>query len=369
MSVNRALAVLTVVAYVTLPLGSANYETLVLPTLLVGLLYAAIAIAGFPWVQKRGRAFAVAYVCVQLPLGFTLFSLSGAAVGAILLLVVLISQTVLLLPLPAAIGVAVVIPLVHLGMEPMDGLREGLGTLAVMVFAAVVTELVQREKRAREELAEAHERLRDYAAQAEQLATTQERNRLARDIHDGLGHHLTVVQMMLQAARAVIGTADTGRVDTMLAKAQDQAREALAEVRRSVSTLREPRSEPLAEALRSLADEASAAGVPTGFEVKGTARDTRAEVEESLFRAAQEGLTNVRKHARANTATVVLDYAVTDLIRLEVRDDGVGLAGESPDGKGFGLVGLRERVAGLGGRVAVDSVEGHGLTLTVEVPG
>ncbi|WP_410660371.1 sensor histidine kinase [Amycolatopsis sp. lyj-112] len=366
---NRALAVLTVVAYVTLPLGSANYETLVLPTLIVGLVYAAIAIAGFPWVQKRGRALAVGYVCVQLPLGFTLFSLSGAAVGSVLLLVVLISHTVLLLPLPVAFVVALVIPLIHLPMEPLDGLREGLGTLAVMVFAAVVTELVVREQRAREALAEAHERLRDYAAQAEQLATTQERNRLARDIHDGLGHHLTVVQMMLQAARAVIHTADTDKVDGMLAKAQDQSREALAEVRRSVSALREPRAEPLVEALRALTDEASAAGVPTGFEVKGTARDTRAEVEESLFRAAQEGLTNVRKHARAKAANVVLDYAGTDLVRLEIRDDGLGLPEDSATGNGFGLVGLRERVGGLGGRVSVESAEGHGLTLTVEVPG
>lgn len=366
---NRALAVLTVVAYVTLPLGSADYETLVLPTLIVGLVYAVIAIVGFPWVQKRGRAFAVGYVCVQLPLGFTLFSLSGAAVGSVLLLVVLVSHTVLLLPLPVAFVVALLIPLIHLPMEPLDGLREGLGTLAVMVFAAVVTELVVRERRAREELAAAHERLRDYAAQAEQLATTQERNRLARDIHDGLGHHLTVVQMMVQAARAVIHTADTDKVDGMLAKAQDQSREALAEVRRSVSALREPRSEPLVEALRALTDEASAAGVPTGFEVKGTARDTRAEVEESLFRAAQEGLTNVRKHARAKTASVVLDYAGADLVRLEIRDDGLGLAGDSAPGNGFGLVGLRERVGGLGGRVAVESAEGHGLTLTVEVPG
>nr|WP_246481599.1 sensor histidine kinase [Amycolatopsis umgeniensis] len=352
-----------------MPLGSANYETLVLPTLVVGLVYAAIAIAGFPWVQKRGRALAIAYVCVQLPLGFTLFSLSGAAVGAVLLLVVLVCHTVLLLPLPVAFGVAVLIPLIHLPMAPLDGLREGLGTLAVMVFAAVVTELIVREKRSREELAEAHERLRDYAAQAEQLATTQERNRVARDIHDGLGHHLTVVQMMLQAARAVIGTGDTERVDAMLAKAQDQSREALAEVRRSVSALREPHSAPLSEALRTLVDEASAAGVPTGLEVKGTARDTRVEVEESLFRAAQEGLTNVRKHARAQAATVVLDYAVTDRVRLEVRDDGRGLAGDPAPDKGFGLVGLRERVAGLGGRVSVDSAEGHGLTLTVEVPG
>jgi signal transduction histidine kinase len=116
--------------------------------------------------------------------------------------------------------------------------------------------------------------------------------------------------------------------------------------------------------LRKLAAEA---GVPTELEVRGAAREMRVEVEESLFRAAQEGLTNVRKHAEATTATVVLDYGREDLVRLEVRDDGRGMNGNE-DG-GFGLVGLRERMAGIGGQVSVDTTAGRGLTLTVEVPG
>ena len=364
--VQRALSILTVVAYLTLPLGSESFEQLLVPTLLVGLAYGALAVIGFPFAQRRGRAFAAAYVLVQLPLGFVLFSLSGAAVGAVLLLVVLVAQAVLLLPLPAAAAVAAVIPLIHVEMAWPDGLREGLGTLAVTAFTVVITELLVREQRARAELAVANERLRGYAAQAEQLATTQERNRVARDIHDGLGHHLTVVQMLLQAARAVIGTAERDRLDVMLAKAQDQAKQALAEVRRSVAALREPRPEPLVDALRALASEVTEAGVPTGVEVHGAARHTRAEVEESLFRAAQEGLTNVRKHAEATAATVVLDYGRADTVRLEVRDDGRGMRQDL--GGGFGLVGLEERVAGLGGRVSVDSAAGRGVTLTVEVP-
>jgi signal transduction histidine kinase len=365
-AVQRALGILTVVAYVTLPLGSESFEQLLVPTLLVGLVYGALAIFAFPFAQRRGTAFAAAYVLVQLPLGFTLFSLSGAAVGAVLLLVVLVAQSVLLLPLPAAAAVAAVIPLIHVNMAWPDGLREGLGTLAVTAFTVVITELLVREQRARAALAAANEQLRGYAAQAEQLATTQERNRVARDIHDGLGHHLTVVQMLLQAARAVIDTAERDRLDGMLAKAQDQSKQALAEVRRSVAALREPRPEPLVDALRALASEVTEAGVPTGFEVHGAARAARAEVEESLFRAAQEALTNVRKHAEATGATVVLDYGRVGTVRLEVRDDGRGMRDEP--GGGFGLVGLEERVADLGGRVSVDSAAGRGVTLTVEVP-
>ncbi|WP_109637965.1 sensor histidine kinase [Lentzea atacamensis] len=366
---QRTLSILTVVACATLPLGSSVFHQQVVPTLLLGLVFAALAIVGFRFVEGRGRAFAVVYVGIQLALGFMLFWMSGAAVGSVLLLVVLVVQSVLLLPLPAAVVVAAVIPLVHLGMDWAAGLREGLSTLAVTTFAIVVTELFVREQRAKAALAEVNELLRGYAAQAEQLATIQERNRVARDIHDGLGHHLTVVQMLLQAARAVIHTADVERLDGMLAKAQDQSKQALAEVRRSVAALREPRPAPLVDALQALTDEASEAGVPTELEVRGAARAIRAEVEESLFRAAQEGLTNVRKHADASAVTVALDFGDVGLVRLEVRDDGRGLLENPLPDNGFGLVGLRERIAGLGGRVSVDSEEGRGVTLTVEVPG
>jgi signal transduction histidine kinase len=204
--------------------------------------------------------------------------------------------------------------------------------------------------------------------QAEQLATTQERNRLARDIHDGVGHHLTVVQMQLQAARAVLRS-DAARTEALLAKAQRQAEEALDEVRRSVSTLREPRVDrPLPEGLEGLAAESSAAGVPTNLEVVGAARSLPAEAEQALYRTAQEGLTNVRKHAEATHARLVLDYSDAATVALEVHDDGRGMPPE-PAALGFGLLGLKERAARLGGQLAVDTTPGRGLTLRVEVPG
>jgi signal transduction histidine kinase len=155
----------------------------------------------------------------------------------------------------------------------------------------------------------------------------------------------------------------------VLAKAQDQAEEALREVRRSVGALRERQiAVPLPEALRALAAETSAAGVPTEVGVTGDARPLLAEAEESLFRAAQEGLTNVRKHACATRAELVLDYSRPAAVRLEIRDDG---AGSTADGQptGFGLLGVRERAALLGGRMNLESSPGHGSTLSVEVPG
>jgi signal transduction histidine kinase len=367
--VTRALAVLTVGAFLTLVVGAAGSERPA-ATLALGAAFGLLATFGYAWVQRRRRVLRYAYVAVQLVLGYALFGVSGAAVGSTLLLVVLVSQSVLLLPLPAVVVVVGLIPLMHVGMSWQAGFREGLGTLAAMAFAAVVTELLRREQRARGELAEAHRRLREYAAQASRLAAAQERNRVARDIHDGLGHALTVVQMQIKAARAVLA-ADPARADTVLEKAQGQAEGALDEVRRSVAALRDPQPAlPLPDALKALADETSAAGVPTALDVSGPVRTLVAEAEETLYRSAQEGLTNVRKHARATRAELVLDYSLPAAVRLEVRDDGTGVAaaadGEAP---GFGLVGVRERAAHVGGTMSLESTPGRGATLRVEVPG
>ena len=366
---TRALSVLTCGAYLTLLVEAAAGPHLPIAAAL-GTAFVLLAVLLFPRIHRQPTPrrwwLAAGYLAVQLPLGYLTFGAAGAGVGATLLLMALVSQSVLLLPLPAAVVVTALIPLVHVGMALGAGLRNALGTLAAAVFTAVVTALLQREQRARAELAEAHERLRGYAAQAEELATTQERNRLARDIHDGLGHHLTVVQMQVQAARAVLPT-DPAKADAVLAKAQRQATEALAEVRRSVAALREPRAlPPLPEALKGLAEDTSAAGVPTELAVTGTVRPLAEDVEESLYRAAQEGLTNVRKHAGAASARLAVDYGADGAVRLEVRDDGRG-TGELR-GEGFGLLGLRERAERLGGRLEVESAPGAGTTLRMAVP-
>ena len=368
--VTRALAVLTCGAFLTLTAEATGLEE-PLPPIAVALLFSLLAIGGFGWVDRqqppRRLRFAILYVVVQLPLSYLVFMAGSTGVGATLLSLVLVSQSVLLLPLPGAVVVAAVVPLVHLGMPMADGLRTMLGTYVAAAFTGVVTELLRREQRARAELAAANARLRENAAQLEQLATTQERNRVARDIHDGLGHHLTVVQMQVQAARAVLAS-DPARADAVLAKAQQQSTEALAEVRRSVAALRAPRTTPpLPEALEALAEETSAAGVPTALTVSGPARPLAADVEESLFRAAQEGLTNVRKHADAGSARLELAYGDDGTVRLEVGDDGRGTTTEPETG--FGLLGLRERASRLGGSVDVVSEPGRGTTVRVAVPG
>ena len=158
------------------------------------------------------------------------------------------------------------------------------------------------------------------------------------------------------------------RVRVLLADDQALFREALSDVRRSVSSLREATLAPaLPEGLASLARDTSDVGIETSVAVRGTARDVSAETAESLFRSAQEGLTNVRKHSGATQARVVLDYTRPDVVKLEVHDDG-GRPLQTAGG-GFGLRGLGERVRGLGGGLVLEPADGRGHTLRVELPG
>src|SRR5262249_35990305 len=189
---------------------------------------------------------------------------------------------------------------------------------------------------------------------------------IARDIHDGLGHYLTVVHVQLEAAQALL-TRDPNAAREALHKAQELTREGLAEVRRSVALLRGARPQrQLVAAIEKLADECSADGIEAALKLSGSPRPLPEPVEITLYRAAQEALTNVRRHARASHLNIELAFAPTDGIRLRVEDDGVGA---DTVGQGFGLIGLRERAESVGGKIAVRSARGKGFTLEVELPG
>jgi signal transduction histidine kinase len=152
-----------------------------------------------------------------------------------------------------------------------------------------------------------------------------------------------------------------------LVKAQEMTREGLVEVRRSVALLRGSGPQrQLVAAIEKLADECSADGIDTALKLTGTPRPLPEPVETALYRAAQEALTNVRRHARASRLNIELAFVASDVIRLCVQDDGVGADRVA---QGFGLIGLRERAESVGGRIAVRSARGQGFTLEVELPG
>jgi len=241
-----------------------------------------------------------------------------------------------------------------------------------VLFVAVFVQMRLNEQQAREqaeqlmvELEEANVQLAAYATQAEELAMTQERNRLAREIHDNLGHYLTIVNVQIEAARVVMDS-DPGRALDAMNKAQELTQKGLTRVRESVAALRESpvSNRPLSDAIASLVKEAQSSGIVTEFKVAGEPQALENKVALALYRAAQEGLTNVRKHARASRVDVLLDFQPSE-VRLEVRDNGVGAAETAG---GFGLLGIRERMQLLGGRLEIRTGAGKGLCLTASVP-
>jgi signal transduction histidine kinase len=333
------------------------------PVVLVGALVVLLGTIGFPAVERRGNRWLTgAYFAVQLPLGALIFGAS--VIGGTFLLLVIVGQSVRVLPPWGTLLIGAPLPLLHLGMDWPEALREGGTFLLALLFLVALSQALVRAERARAALDQANRALRDYARQSEELATARERNRIAREIHDGLGHYLTTIHMQIQAARSILD-ADRPRAEQALAQAQQLAHEALGDVRRSVAALRADR-QPLPAALAELAQASESAGLATSLQVLGTARPLDPPEELALYRAAQEGLTNTRKHAQAAQATLTLDFRDPSSVRLTVADDGRGAS--AAEG-GFGLVGLRERVQLVGGSLTLHSAPGAGLALIVEVPG
>ena len=350
----------------------------------MGLAYIVIGIVVFEFCTRRRQRFiSLLYFAVQIPLAVAIFYLGLGHLSGLLIIIVLplVSHAQMLFSNRGALVIAALITAVSaltIGfLTNWTALfTSALSIGAGVVFVFVFTQVALREQQARAEverlaadLRAANDKLREYAVQVEELATAKERNRLAREIHDSLGHYLTVINVQIEAARAVIGN-DPPRALDALRKAQSLAQEGLADVRRSVAALRASPTEdrPLPEALAALAAENRASGLLTELAVTGAPRPLPPQTELTLYRAMQEGLTNIRKHARAARVDITLDYGDNKRVRLVVRDNGVG---DSPDGRlgGYGLLGVRERTHLLGGEVRIRSAEGQGFTLEVELPG
>jgi signal transduction histidine kinase len=249
--------------------------------------------------------------------------------------------------------------------------------LAPYVLAVVLTlsTLRQAADRARlqalyDQLREAHNRLAAMHGRVREAAVLEERGRLAREIHDGLAHYLTVINVQLEAAEK-LATADPVRSLEHVGRARRLTLACLQDVRRSVGALRAATLEELSlpVSLRQLVSEFAAS---TGLQVELALPEQvrpAPEVGLALYRAAQEGLTNAQRHARAHSVCLSLRTRARDGLELIVEDDGIGPdAGAVSHGEGFGLLGLRERVELLGGRVSFDARPGGGSRLTVSLP-
>jgi signal transduction histidine kinase len=227
----------------------------------------------------------------------------------------------------------------------------------------------------REEAREAEERATrlelEREAQARE-AVAEERARIARELHDVVGHSVSVMTVQASGVRRLLRPEQEREREALLVVEQT-GREALAEMRRLVGVLRRPEEapalapQPSLEHVGRLVEQARETGLPVELRIEGEATQLPAGLDMTAYRLVQEGLTNAIKHANATHAEVVVRYG-DGQIELIVSDDGTGTTDGSVDSGGHGLVGMRERVAVFGGELEAGPRPNGGYALRARLP-
>lgn len=217
----------------------------------------------------------------------------------------------------------------------------------------------------------AHSQLTDYSKNVRRLAVSDERNRISREMHDSLGHSLTVAVVQLEGAERLIPK-DPERAAGIIHNMRDQLKGALGELRQTLSTLQEgelpvEQTGNLAVALTELKQNfAEATGLDIDLSIPDNLPALNPDQRHALFRAAQEGLTNIQRHAQASHASVTL-MANNGHTHLIVQDNGKGIPEERRDGR-FGLRGLGERARMLNGSFEIENRPEGGAELKFTIP-
>jgi signal transduction histidine kinase len=249
----------------------------------------------------------------------------------------------------------------------------GIGILFILFLTILLDRYSKQTKRAEtllQELQAANARLEAARQKEKELAIAEERVRLARDIHDGLGHHLTVLSIQLQAADKLVSRNPQAAIQA-IQQSRAEAQAALDEVRHSVGMMRQSPAEnqPLPEVLSDLVkDFDQRTGLRATFEQTGAPVELSSFTRQTLFRTVQESLTNATKHGKGvQEISVKLEY-LSEAVRLVVRDDGQAVDPVPNSQPGYGLVGLRERVEQLGGKIQSGPIKTGGFEIEVSIP-
>jgi signal transduction histidine kinase len=240
-------------------------------------------------------------------------------------------------------------------------------TVPFTVVTAVVMLLVRRVVGDRELRARVAERERDVAARE---AVVEERARIARELHDVIAHHVSMIVVQAGAERRVLGDSNASTRE-VLETVEQSGRGALTEMRRLLGMLRSDANEPLTPQpglgdVPTLVGQLREAGLPVELRVDGERRELPVGIDLSAYRIVQEALTNALKHAGDARATVHVGYRA-DVLELEIADDGAGGASRASGG-GHGLAGMRERVALYGGRLDASHRDEGGFVVRVKLP-
>ena len=305
----------------------------------LSILFYAVVVADGVFLFGFGRGTAYA-ACAALPVFFTNVLLVDGAAMALAATAIAVPFAVFVIGTCAAV------------VEAVEGREQG---------QALLSELESADA----ELGRAYAELEDHAARVRELSVSEERARMAREMHDSVGHYLTVLNVQLEAAVMKMEKRPE-EARERVEKAKGLASEALSEVRCSVRALRSLAAAEGSGALEALVRNLDGAGPSVSFAVIGEERALEQGAELVLYRALQEGLTNASRHANARRVFAKLAYGPRS-VRLEVADDGEGAPEGAFEG-GFGLGALEERVGSLGGSFRAGNAPEGGFRLEVELP-
>jgi NarL family two-component system sensor histidine kinase YdfH len=244
------------------------------------------------------------------------------------------------------------------------------------VFVIIFVWMFDRQNKAREaaqnalrDLDVTHRQLAEYAAQVEDLTLANERQRMARELHDTLAQGLAGLVLQLEAIDSHLSRGNTVKAQAITQQAMDRARSTLADARRAIDDLRsgEVPDIDLETAVREEADRFTAAsGIPCELSIV-LPPSLPDSVRENALRVVSEALANIARYARAQHMAISL-RPIDQALDIEVRDDGVGFDPAQISAGHYGLIGLRERARLIGGTLNIESAPGQGTTLKVQLP-
>lgn len=250
--------------------------------------------------------------------------------------------------------------------------------IPVTLFVIVYVELYSRQSEAREEsqrlleeLEIAHTQLAEYAARVEDLTLANERQRLARELHDTLAQGLVGLILQLEAASSHLQNQNLERAQDIIHKAMSRARLTLADARRAIGDLRDLQggSEDLVDVIRTEAQRfTSATGIPCAVDALPTSGISERMAEHSQ-RIVAEALINIARHAEAQQAWIRM-FGTSEYLTITVRDDGCGFdtQAQTPSSGHYGILGMQERARLAGGKLQINSAPGSGTTIEFTLP-
>lgn len=323
--------------------------------LVIAIACFAIYVIGFLLIHTK-RNILVGFICSGISLVVLMVQFNNGLI--LILAIIFVSDLAEHVPLRRAIMLGVAIPFSYFPLILDEGaLINACLFSAFNLFAIYIIHRLKNEKKAREK---ASHLVRELKATQQLLTATakrDERMKIARDLHDAMGHHLTALSLQLEVAKQVVSQQGQENIS----RAQNITRMLLSDVREAVSELRHEKPLEVVDAIEQLVSDIEAIDIKLTIAEKFTTHDAR--VAEATFRSVQEGITNILKHSNADSCEINL-HRTEDQVQLSIKDNGINNHGIQP---GHGLTGMKERIEKLDGNFDI-TINKDGCRLLINLP-